>query len=449
MISVRNHQQPLSGNKLKHSGTRGEKFKYFSLPVFCHPLKPFQFLILAIFLLSACSPKTAPVNKNPETGKTESKPVEKQEEKKEEIKNTAKPKEKPEMVISLILPFELKSIDYKTATQTDLRKAEIAIDFYQGFKFGLDSAIKSSNAVNFKLQVYDSNDNPASLSILASKEAIKNSDLIVGPVFPNGIKAFSTYSQNMKKYLVSPLAASDPETFNNPYLITINNFIDLHAYKAVDFIKKELKPKKVIMVRSGQADEYKYAVPFKKGLDSLGKGLNFSEIGIKAVGYENVYKHLNPTGLNVIVLPATDRVFLLTILKELEKLKSNFQIAIVGHPSWERLAFLDFQQLEYLNTYLTSSYQIDYQSFKVSDFVKGYRYKFQVEPSEYAFKGFDIAYYFANLMIDQEHDFMKSIDKSYTGLHNQFDFVYNAKFGYYNTDLMVVKYQAGQLRLVD
>lgn len=419
MISVLSHQQLLSGNKI---------FIGF----------------LFFFIFGACSPKIIPsVPKSPATKPTVQKPVEAE---KAVIK---KPIEAQEMVISLLMPFELGTLNYQTASLKDLDKAKIAIDFYQGFKMAIDSVAKTA-IVNYKLQVYDSKDDPSKLGDLASKAGVKNSDLIVGPVFPSGIKTFAIYSKAMKKPVVSPLAASDPDIFNNPYLITINNSIDLHAFKAVSFIKNQLKPKKVILIRSGQADEYKYAVPFKKGMDSIAKGITFAEIGIKAVGFENVYKSLNPVGLNVIILPSTDRVFLQTLFKELDKLRENFQIAVIGHPGWEKATFLDVKLLERCNTYLTSSYQIDYKANRSLIFIKNYRTQFSLEPSEYAFKGFDIGFYFAKLMNEKGKDFMVEITKqSFDGLHNNFTFIKHPEFGYYNNNLMVLKYQQGQLKNVN
>lgn len=435
MISVQNHLQQLSGNKYKKN--KGLMFK----PLF------FYFFLLPFYFLSACSPKTVPVvKKNPEeTVKNEpSKPTEKQV-----IKKDVKVVEKPDRIISLILPFELNTVNYKTATAVDLRKSEIAIDFYQGFKMGLDSIAQQNKSIDFKLQVFDSNDLHSSLSALSAKAAIKKSDLIVGPVFPNAIKAFSVLSKSMHKIMISPLAASDPSIFNNPYLINVNNALHQHAFKAASFIKSDLKPKKVIIIRSGQADEYKYAVPFKKGMDSLAKEFTFTEIGIKAIGYPNIYKYLNPIGLNVIVLPSTDRFFLLTLFKELEKLSSNFRIAVVGHPGWEKANFLDFNQMERLNTYLTSSYQIDYKANRTSDFVKAYRYKFSLEPSEYAFNAFDIAYYFGGLMNQSEDILSLLLKEEFDGIHNDFKFKKDIKFGYFNDSLMMLKFQNAQLINID
>ncbi len=402
--------------------------------------------------LGACSPKTTPVQKKPipsETSTSTKVVIPKSEVQKQESTKIIK-KEKPEMVISMILPFDLYGINYKTASLNDFEKAAIAIDIFQGFKMGIDSVVNNSGNYNFKIQVFDSKDDPASLGALASRSAIKNSDLIIGPVFPSGIKAFSAYSKTMNKPMVSPLAASDPIIFNNPYLISFNNSLDQHAYTAAAFIKKDLRPKKVLIIRSGQADEYKYVVPFKKGMDSLAKGIQVSEIGIKSVGYTNVYKSLNPAGLNVIVLPSTDRVFLITLLNELDKLTDNFQIAIIGHPGWEKATYLDNDLLQRLNTYITSSYQIERTSQRIEEFVKYYRSKFQISPSEYAYKGFDIGYYFGNLMDKYGKVFLENLTKNtFDGIHNDFHFVKNTQYGFSNTSLMVMKYQFGKLEIVD
>ncbi|RZK68507.1 MAG: amino acid ABC transporter substrate-binding protein, partial [Pedobacter sp.] len=345
-----------------------------------------RLFLLGLLFLAACSPKVVPEKKYPVTPAPDrdrrEKPV------LEEKPIVIEKKVKPEMTISLVLPFDLSTLNYKTANSKDLTKAELAIDFYQGFKMAMDSVANNSET-NFKLQVYDSKDDPANIAILASKAGIKNSDLIVGPIFPNGITAFAKYSKAMQVLTVSPLAASDPSAFNNPYLVSINNSLDQHAYKALSFIKSDLKAKKIVLIRSGQADEYKYAVPFKKGLDSLAKGISFSEIGIKAVGYENVFKSLSPVGLNVVVLPSTERSFLMAITKELVKLSANFRIAVIGHPSWEKLQFLDVATLESINAHITSSYKVEYKTARVNNFIRNYRANFNLEPGEFAFKGFD------------------------------------------------------------
>lgn len=422
MISVLNHLRLSSGNKI------------------------LGFLGLMLFL-SACSPKTTPPQQNPTP--VIQPPVDQWKAKTENPK-VEKKKEIKEMTISMILPFDLDEVDYHTANAQDLKKSEIAIDLYQGFKMGLDSVAHQHDDINFKLQVFDSKDDPQHLGALAANGAIKSSDLVIGPVFPSGIKTFSVYSKNLQLPMVSPLAASDPRLFQNPYLISINNSLKQHTYQAAEFIKNQLKPKKVVLIRSGQADEYKYAVPFKKGMDSLAKGVPLTEIGIKAVGNDGIFKYLSPVGLNVIVLPSTDRPFLMSILPTLQDLSRTYQIAIIGHPSWVRASFLDYGVLEKLDAYTTSSYQVDYSDKRVADFVKNYRTIFSLEPSEFSFKGFDVGYYFGKLMSEKGKNFMNNLEKeTLNGMENDFKFKKDDKIGYYNTKLMVLKFEAGKLKKVN
>ena len=349
------------------------------------------------------------------------------------------------MLISLVLPFSLDQINYRIATLKEISKASMPLDYYQGFKMALDS-VAVLHGGNFKLQVYDNSDDAAKTSLLTLKITIKNSDLIVGPVFPNNLKEFSNLSKASQIPLVSPLAPASPAVFGNPYLISMNVTLNQHAYVAATFIKDKLRPKKVLLIRSGQAEEYKYANPFKKGMDSLAKGVAFAEIGIKAVGYENVVKYLNTTGLNVIALPSTDRIFLEAIFKVLEKLSETYQIAIVGHPNWDKAQFINVETLQKLNTYITSSYQINYKSAEVISFVKNYRAKYEIEPSEYSFKAFDTGFYLASLMVKEGRNFFSAIGtKPYMGLHNIFGFIKDAQYGYYNNQIMVLKYQDFEL----
>jgi hypothetical protein len=394
---------------------------------------------------TACSPKIIAPTKPPIAPPVATKPVQKPTEEKEEIALKKYEIAKPQMVISLVLPFGLDKINIATAMLPQMANANLALDYYQGFKMALDSAAVLYGG-NFKLQVYDCNDDAKKINDLLLKQDIKNSDLIVGPVFPNSIKAFTNFSKNLKIPLLSPLAPANPNIFNNPYLITINNTLNQHAYVAVAFIKNSLKPKKVLLIRSGQANEFKYANPFKKGIDSLAKGLAFAEMGIKSIGYQNISQYLNPTGLNVIVLPATDETFLEAVFKELNKLTATFKIAVVGHPNWEKATFLNIETLQKLNTYITASYNIDYKNLEVNTFIKNFRKHNNQEPTEYAFKGFDTGFYFANLMLKQGKNYFLLLDKSpYTGLHNQFNFIKNNQFGYFNAHIMVLKYQNFEL----
>ena len=101
-------------------------------------------ILISVLLFSACSPKIRTETKKPEVPK--------------QVEKIEKPAEKIQQAdISLLVPFRLNEINLKTATKAEVEKSAMAIDFYQGFKLGIDSAAASGQ--NFKLKVYDTQDN--------------------------------------------------------------------------------------------------------------------------------------------------------------------------------------------------------------------------------------------------------------------------------------------------
>jgi hypothetical protein len=67
-----------------------------------------------------------------------------------------------------------------------LAKADLAVEYYQGFKLALDSLTAGNR--NFKLQVFDTRDATAQAHNLALNTKVRTSALIVGPVYPEECK---------------------------------------------------------------------------------------------------------------------------------------------------------------------------------------------------------------------------------------------------------------------
>src|SRR5476651_2055007 len=133
MISVRSHRLPSSGNK--------------------------WFIVVLIGLvLGACSPKIRPTEK-PAPRPVEVKPVRPVAPPKVAVAKTS--------TIALLLPFNLDQLDLSySANRDNLSKADLAADYYQGFKFALDSLTAKGN--NYKLLVFDSKDSAPQARALAS-----------------------------------------------------------------------------------------------------------------------------------------------------------------------------------------------------------------------------------------------------------------------------------------
>jgi ABC-type branched-subunit amino acid transport system substrate-binding protein len=345
--------------------------------------------------------------------------------------------------MALVLPFQLDKISTKTIQQKDITRSALALDFYQGFKMALDSVAEKGN--DFKLAVLDSRDNTPRAVALSKVAAVKSSDIIIGPVFPDGIKAFSQTPDIKDKLQVSPLAAAMPSQFNNPKLVTLNNSIDQHAWKLADFIGREYKPDvvNVIIVNPRKEDDESFAAPVRSYLAAAnGRRFAFTEVASVA-GAET---KLSSAKTNVIIIASDNSSLVLNGMGKLYARRQKNKIEVYGHPNWAKLKNLDIEKLQGLNTRITSSYYINYKSPEIIRFVAAYKVRYRTEPSEFAFKGFDTGFLFGSLLARYGKDYAKHLNGfKHNGLHNDFQFSYDPAIGYTNKNVMMLRYSGFEL----
>lgn len=397
----------------------------------------FNYRLLIFFLLFsvliACSPKVIktpvpPVKSIPKenTDKVETKP----------------PVEKfTEGNISVLIPFKLNELNLATSSKSQIERADMAIDFYQGVKMGIDSA--ASFGLNFKVNIYDSRDDNAQLLALTKKEAFKNSNLIIGPVFPEGVKYLTNFAISNDMPIVSPLAASKPSEFKNPKLISIVNHIDQHGEKIAAYIGSKFQPNNsiVVLINTKKAEDEDFASPIREFLKLKYPTLIVQEFPSAAAFETRMIKGKK----YAVVICSSDVAFVTPTIDKIAKIAKlrvgDYEFNLFGHPNWAKQNY-NIEQLQALNTIISTSYFVNYKESNVINFIKKYRANFSFEPSEYSIKGFDIGFYFGKLIAKHGKNYLDFLTKDkYKGIHNSFSFIYNPLYGYYNKDLMLLQYK--------
>ncbi|MCZ4245681.1 ABC transporter substrate-binding protein [Pedobacter punctiformis] len=399
----------------------------------------YSLFVLFALLLAACSPKVRTPKKD------DVKPKEK-----EKITEKKTIKKFSQASISLLVPFKLNQINLKTTTKADIEKYAMPIDFYQGFQLGLDSA--ATGGQNFKLNVFDTEDDNAHLSSLYKNERLKQSNLVIGPVFPDGVKHIKNFALENKLLVVSPLAATNPTEFDNPNLISIVNNINLHAGKIASYISKTYNPANtiVVLINPKKTEDEQFAAPIRNYFQTQSNNKFIFQEYASAFTFET---KMIKGKQYVVIISTSDKAFVQSTIDKLYKLKNlptgGYAINLFGHPNWIKQNYTA-DKLQGLNTIISSSYKIDYKNAAVVTFIKKYRSKYGFEPGEYAFKGFDIGYYFGRLLTSYGEEYQDYIVKDkYKGLHNSFSFIHDEKLGYINTSLMLLRYKNFALNLVE
>lgn len=415
MISVPNHRQLLSGNKI------------------------FLYIIITL-VTAACSPRVRTVTLRPAI--LAEKPITQQKNGKTGVDVTVKVS-----TIALLLPFGLDHMAPGQAyNYVSLKKADIALDYYQGFKLALDSL--TVQGFNYRLQLFDAKDDAVLAHKLAYKTEIRASDLIVGPVFPESIKAFTSVLTSARNPIISPLSPASPNIFKNQNLITITPPLEYHAWSAARYIHNKIKPKKIFILRSGYSEENDYLIPFKKAIDSLSnKNIKVISIPVIHGNLAALIPQLSVNETNVFVMVSTNQHFLTVTLRALDTLNNSYPVNLFGHPGWRNLSFLNVNILQRLNTMITTAGEVDFKAANTITFMHSYRKAYHTEPSDYAVKGFDEGLYFGQLL---GTNMLKNPNQTdFTGLHSNFHLVKKPGIGWVNTAVNLVKYANFELKKVE
>lgn len=399
-------------------------------------IKPVVFLCLLSFF-AACSVRKQPDKKPPV--QADSKENEAKRRREDSLAQN-KIRQQQLYTVSLILPFQLDKLDLANLnSEKSFSKASIALDFYLGARLAADSLAKQG--MNIRLQVYDSEYDSIKIRRITQKPELSASDLIIGPVYPEELGPVSSFSKSKQILTVFPLSPAPVSSYRNPYFLMANSSLEAHAEEMASFISGNLKPEKVIILRSNSAKENKFTAPFRKSLDSLAKTLPRTEVNVSKSGKEEIKKYLSAGKKYVIVIPSTDPAFLVSLLTYLGALTEKYQITVFGHPSWEDIDILDVALLEKLNVHFTSSFYLDFKDAKTVKLFNSYRDRYAAEPSEFSVKGFDQMYYFGKLMHQNGKNYQKAISGStYKTNYTVFDFFPFKNTGYKNRYLSVLRF---------
>ena len=344
--------------------------------------------------------------------------------------------EKNKANIALLLPFQFQQIDpVANLQQKDFDNANFAIDYYRGFKLGLDSLASLGYGTN--LNLFDTENDSLAIENICKTNSLQNADLIFGPFYPKELAVVNAFSKKSNKKIISPISPLPVDVLKNKNIIMLNNTLESHAMQMAAFAVNHLQLKKYLVVRSGLLAESRYSKTFSNSIDSIAKGITKKEIIVAKAGLKTIEANLSKYEENYILVPNADQAFAITLFKQLEEYKNNYAITLLVHPKW-----IDFQTIEpaLLQKYkviLTAAYFVDYNLPAVNIFVKKFRDTFFTEPQEMAFKGFDQAMYLLPLMQKIKENNALPI---YQGLASKFNLQDQNGLGLKNTAIHILQY---------
>ena len=404
--------------------------------------------------------------------------------------------------VALMVPLYLEQVnqefyDSEPSNKTLLTKPFSFLHFYEGFMIAADS-MTSSRGMILDLKVYDVDNDVKKADSAVADPWLETADMIVGPFY---LKAFEVVKQfaywhdiaiinpiTLRSNIVdsccnvikvkpsaegqlAPLDSLMKHYYhdNNVFIIKENWKIDYDLIskiteiaernidsctvipnrQIVDVIKKYHKRCKIMKLDFDESDYRTDSMSFdisvlKKSIDDSTVLLN----RVVNINYEYDSLNLVPDFAstlrnNLFIVYGNDKVFANEIVNKVTKLTENYPVTVIMLPDWSKFGGLFNDNLMKMKAIYFDGNYIEYGNIKVESFICKFRTRYNTEPTDYAFDGFDIGWYFLNALdlygkemiehlpgyriplLHTDFDFQRKDDNS--GLENNFWNVYQFK----------------------
>ena len=86
-------------------------------------------------------------------------------------------------------------------------------------------------------------------------------------------------------------------------------------------------------------------------------------------------------------------------------------------------------------------------SSEVQNFQRNYKTQFKVDPSDYAYKGYDAGRYFTTILNKYGTAYADKLqNETYNGIFSNYQFRYNPQWGYVNEGVSIKTYRNGSFQ---
>jgi LysM repeat protein len=397
-----------------------------------------------------------------------------------EIKATPKPAGysqvndlKGSLNVAVLLPFYLKEnevrieIDsskykngkkvYKESKLSDEWMYPGSIDFvemYEGILLAADTL--SSLGLNVTLHLYDIKSDTIEITRLINSGVLSGMDLIIGPVYSHNLSKVAEYVRGRDIPVVSPVTLMNNSVLlNNPSLFMANSSLEI-AQNALAKKISEYYNSNLVFIHTDSTktdedvkrfknlifSELKYKLPYEdikfKELLFYSRSM-FDNDSINRLGHA-----LSETGKNIVIIASDEAPVISEIIGDVHGLYKKYDINVFAYPVIRQIENLDPKDLFDLDIMVYTPYWIDYSKDNVRRFNSNFLKKFMTQPMEksYAWRGYDIAYFFLSGIAIHGKSFISNPEIHYPDLlHTEYNFIRKEPGeGFENQKLFNIRY---------
>ncbi len=292
-----------------------------------------------------------------------------------------------------------------------------AVEFVQGAQIAFDTlALNGKKAEAF---IYDSKSYSRPISWLIKNKYLDSIDLIIGSVKEPDYQELANFAAQKRIPFVSATYPNDGGVTQNPFLIIVNSTLKAHCEGIVSYLVQKHGTDKIYLIKKkgdDRIDNYIKEANIQDGKPLL----NIKTLAIdSSISSYALLRRIDTTQSSVIIGASLNETFAKKLADACYPIQKNHPLVLIGMPNWDgfrsltkKEAYPDFPIL-----YTTPHYNLKSNIFDTL-LIQKYFQIYRARPSDMAYKGFQTAYFFTNILLNNPIDFMSHInDNKNTPFH--------------------------------
>ncbi len=297
--------------------------------------------------------------------------------------------------VSVLFPFMLNTLD---PTPTKKRNQPI-LDIYEGMRLAVDTL--SKQGININMRAYDTERNAGKIKKILAAEELKNTDLIVGPFFPEENKIVHDFSMSNKINAFNPVTNNSDHIVTNLFAYLFQPSFETLGKKSAEYVAASARKKNCLVIYGNSKRDSLLAANF---IQKAGE-LNLKVLTSHKVNKESVTKvvtllttateydefhypkefTIKKDSVGSIFVASDDALIYSKIIYSVET--RNDGIVIVGSETW--LENADYEKYERLGIVLASPNYTYRAGKNYQIFLKKYIKTHGLGPSTFSRMGYE------------------------------------------------------------
>ncbi len=296
-----------------------------------------------------------------------------------------------------------------------------AVEFIQGARIAFDTLPTDDKSV--QVFMYDTKSTLQPISWLINYHQLDSINLIIGSVKDPDYHELANFALKKNIPFVSATYPNDGGIIGNPDLIIVNPTLRTNCEGIFSYILQKHGTDKIYIVKRKGEDR----------IENYFRDINYVDgkplLSIHPIMIDSTistYSLMNriDTGRPCVIIGASlDEDFAKNLADACYPIQKKYPLVLIGMPNWDGFRSL-YQKNAYKDfpiRYTTPHYDVSGSACD-SILIKQYFNLYRARPSDMAYKGFEVAWYFTKLLLAHPDDFMEHLNDTAFDAFHDFNF---------------------------